>query len=108
MNEILGQVGQIVVDYVRDVLDMNAARRDVRGDKNSVAALLKACQSCISLRLRAVPMNCGCGETFAAQTQSEAFGSPLRASEDKAATSVLGQQALEKFLFAIGGNFESL
>src|SRR5580700_8605566 len=41
VNKILGDVGQIVVDDVRDVLHMNAARCDVRGDENFHAALLK-------------------------------------------------------------------
>jgi hypothetical protein len=91
VNEILSQVGEIVVDDVRDILDMNAARGDIGGNQNLVAALLKAGQRCVSLRLRAVSVNRGSGETFAAETQSEALGSPLGAREDEAAPGFLGE-----------------
>jgi hypothetical protein len=91
VNEILGQVGEIVVDDVRDILDMNAARGDIRGNQNLVAALLKAGQSCVPLRLRTVPVDRGRGETFATETQSKALCSTLGARKDEAAPGFLGE-----------------
>jgi hypothetical protein len=42
MDEIFGELREIVVDDVSDVVDVDAARGDVGGDENVIATLLKA------------------------------------------------------------------
>ena len=42
MDEILGNVGKIVVDDVGDVLNVYAARGDVGGDKDAILPALEA------------------------------------------------------------------
>jgi len=42
VNEIFGELREIVVDDVSDIVDVDAARGDVRGDEDVIAALLKA------------------------------------------------------------------
>src|SRR6267143_1622470 len=57
--------GKIVVDDVRDVLHVNPARSQVRRHQHAVAPLLESRQRRSALRLRAVAMNHGRGESLA-------------------------------------------
>src|SRR5579864_6950021 len=42
VDKILGDLRQIEIDHVRDVLDVNPARSDIRRDQHSEASLLKS------------------------------------------------------------------
>ena len=57
MDEILSHLGQVVVDDVGDVVHVQAARGDVRGDQHLITAFLKSAQGRVALRLRAVAVN---------------------------------------------------
>ena len=57
MHKILGNFGQIEVDYVCDVGHVEAARGDIRGDEHAVPTLREVAESLVALRLRAVAVN---------------------------------------------------
>ena len=82
VNEILRDLGQIVIDDVGDVLHMDTARGEVGGDEDPDAALLKRRQCGHALRLRAVAVNHGGGEAIAiealaAVSYTHLIGSPF-------------------------------
>src|SRR5437879_473997 len=108
VDKILGYFGQIVVDDVRDVLYVNAARSEIRRHQDAEAALLEPGQSRGALRLRAVAMNHGGGEASAVQTLGNPFGSALGSRKHQALSLFLGQQALQHFLLAVHGHFKRL
>ena len=108
VNEILRDVRQVVVNHVRDVLDVNAAGSEVGGYQDAVAPLLESREGGDALRLRAAAVNHGSGEAVAVQGDGQALGSALGAREDEAAAGFLGEQAMEQRQLAIGGDFESL
>src|SRR5579863_2439975 len=74
VDEILRIIRQIVIDDVRDVLHVNAARGHIGGHQDAIAALLESCECRVALGLRAVAMNHGCLKTFANQIIGEPFG----------------------------------
>src|ERR1700738_2345556 len=53
MDEVFGHFGQVKIDDVRNVLDVDAAGGDVGGDQDAVAALLETGQGGVALRVRA-------------------------------------------------------
>src|ERR1700677_1436485 len=57
MNEVVRCVRQVVVDDVRNVLNIDAARRNVGGNQDAVLTVLKALQRCRTLRLAAVAVD---------------------------------------------------
>ena len=54
VDEIFGQRGQIVIDDVRNALDVQSAGGHVGGYENAVIAFLESAQGLVALRLRAV------------------------------------------------------
>src|ERR1044072_6051988 len=54
VDVVFGSLGHVVVDYVRDRVNVYAARGDVGGDEDARAAVLEAAQCGLALRLRAV------------------------------------------------------
>src|SRR5829696_891028 len=54
VDVVLGRLGHVVVDDVRDRLHVDAARRDVGGDEHARRAVLEAAQRGLALGLRAV------------------------------------------------------
>src|SRR5271157_981264 len=83
MDEVLSVLGQIVIDDVGDVLNVDAAGSQIGRDQHAMASLLKSEESGAPLGLRAVAMNHGGGETVASQILGEAFRPALRACEDE-------------------------
>ena len=67
VNKILRHFGQIIVDDVRNVLNVNATRSQIGRDQDAIATLLKSGEGRIPLRLRAVAMDHRRGEPFAIQ-----------------------------------------
>ncbi len=107
MHEVLGQLGHVVVDHVRDVLHVDAACRNVSGHQNAMPAFSEAAQSGVPLRLRAVAVNLRGCVARAAQAVGKPVGSMLGAHEDEeAALLVLPQQMLEQFLLVVLRDFK--
>src|SRR6267142_421312 len=77
VDEVLRHFGQIVIDDVRDVLHVNPPRSQVRRHQHAEPPLLKSRQCRGALRLRAVAMNHGRGESLAIQALGNSFGSAL-------------------------------
>ncbi len=98
MDEIFRVLGQIVIDDLRDVLDVDAAGSEVGRDQDSMASLLKSEKSGISLGLRAIAMNHGGGESIAGQIVGQALGPALGAREDEAAAGFFCEQTVEQIL----------
>jgi hypothetical protein len=84
MNEILRDVRQIVINHMRDILHVNAARSQVRSDQNPDASLLKSSQSCRALRLRTPAVNHRSSDSFAVQAFRQPLGPVLGAHENQA------------------------
>src|SRR6202021_321205 len=57
VDEVVRGIGQVVVDDVRDVVDVDAACGYVGGDEDAVTAGSKALESGGALRLAAIAMN---------------------------------------------------
>ena len=53
-------------------------------------------------------MDHGGSEPLAVQILGKPFGSALGAGEDETAARFLGEQAVQHFLFSVGGNFKGL
>ena len=108
MDEVLRDIRQIVIDHVRDILHVNAARSQIRGDQHSNASLLKSSQGRRALRLRTSAVNHRGSNSFAVQALGQPLGPVLRAHENQAASLFFSQQAVQHSEFPIARNFESL
>src|ERR1700733_7690467 len=106
MDEVFRHFRQIVVDDLRDFVDVNAARRDIGGDEDAETPLLESREGGGALRLRAVAVNRGGGEAFASEAQDETIGSALGAREHEATSLVLREQTAERIELAIGRDLE--
>ena len=91
-----------------DVLDVNPAGSQIGSYQNAVATLLEPGQRSSTLGLAAIPVDHGRGKSVAHQISGDSLGSPFRACENQAEPGLPCQQALQHFLLAIGGDFESL
>ena len=109
MDEVFGDIRQIVVDDMRDVLNVDAASGDVGGYQDAVLPALKAGEGGGPLRLRAVAMNHRGVDALAVETLVDAFGAALGARENKATAAFVVEQIEEHVWFAVfQGNFEGL
>ena len=82
MDKVLGHLGQVVVDHVRDVVDVQATGGHVSCDQHLIASLLKSAERSVTLGLRTVAVNHRRGKTFAYQFLSQPFCASFGASED--------------------------
>src|SRR5438128_4115338 len=73
----------VVVDHVGDALDVNPARRDVRGDEHLVSPAPEARERRLPLALAAVPVDPRDVETRLADLAGHPVRAPLRADEDE-------------------------
>jgi hypothetical protein len=108
VNEVLGDFGQVVIDDLRDVLHVDAARSDVSGNKDANATLLKTGERCVALRLRTIAVNHGNVEAIAIESPRKTVCSALGAREDQNASRFLTKQAHEHLHLFVGRNFEGL
>src|ERR1700728_2905250 len=108
MNEILRDVRQVVINHVRDVLHVNAARSQIRRDQHANASLLESSQGRGALRLRTSAVNHGGSNPFAVQTFRQTLGPVLRAHENQASPFFFRQQAMQHSEFPIARNLERL
>ena len=79
----------VVVDHVGDSLDVNPARRDVRGDQDLVPSAPESGEGGLSLALAAVPVDPRDVETRLADLAGHPVRAPLRADEDEDGNHVL-------------------
>src|SRR6516164_7837033 len=108
VNKVLSHFGQIVIDDVRDVLNVDAAGCYVRGDQHPEAPGLEACQCGVALRLRAIPVNHGGVDAIAIEFLGDALGAALGARKNETPARLFRQKTMEQILFAVGRNFKRL
>jgi hypothetical protein len=84
MDIVVGCAGRIEVDDVRDVVDVEPARGDVRGDQGGDSARLELCERTLARVLGHVPVQHGGPEIVPAEElASELLGTVLGADEDQ-------------------------
>src|SRR5271157_666773 len=93
MNKVLGNLWQIIVDDMRNIRDVDAARGDVRRHQDLELTLVEAVQGPGALRLGAVAVNHGRRKSVAHQALGQAFGPALGARENQG-LSLLGVEKL--------------
>ena len=96
VDVVLGHVGDVEVDDVRERLDVDAARGDVGRDEDAVAPLLEAGQRLRALRLRAVAVNALAGDALLQERLGQPVGAVLRAREDEHVLDLAALQELEQ------------
>ena len=108
VDEVLSHLGQVVVDDVSDVFNVDAAGREVRGNQDAEASLLKAFESRGALGLRTIAMNHGGVDAQAREAIGNAIGAALGARENEAEAGFAGEQAAEHVRLAVKRDFERL
>ena len=101
VNEIFGDLRQIVVHHVRDPIYVEASGRDVGGYQNAIRASLKAAKSLVALTLAAVPMNGSGLDATVGQPSSQPLRSVLRPGEHEKRAFVLFQKTMEEREFLV-------
>ena len=89
VHVVLGLRGQVVVDDVRDAVDVDAAGDDVGGDEHAVGAVLEAVERVLALRLGAVGVDGRALDAAALQVLADPVGAVLGAGEDEHAVELL-------------------
>src|SRR5690349_533672 len=83
VNVVLGDHGQLEVHDVRQVLDVEAARRDLRCDEDRRPAGLEVIQRLDPLALALVAVDRGRGDAVALELLGEVVGAVLGPGEDE-------------------------
>ena len=96
VDKVLRFLGQIVVDDVRHVRHIDAARRNVGRHQHAVRAVGKALQRGNTLRLGAVAVDARRVVAHAAQPIGQPVRAMLGAGEDQEAALMLAQQVLQQ------------
>src|SRR5438067_9673782 len=96
VHVVLRHVGQIEIDDVPDLRDVDAARRDVGRDQDPRASRAKAVERMVPLRLRTVPMDDRHPVPGPRQRLREAVGAALGAGEYQRRKLVLFEQGEEQ------------
>src|SRR6185437_747742 len=81
----LGQIRQLVIDHMRDAVDIDAAGGDVGGDENARFAVAKAGKRTLARGLRFVAVDRLRANPAARQLLSDPVGAVLGAGEDEGA-----------------------
>ena len=89
MHVVFGLFGHVVVDDVRDRINVNAARGDVCGDKHARLAFAEAAQGRFAFTLRAVCVDAIGFVLARAENVREAFSPAPRARKDEHALEVV-------------------
>jgi hypothetical protein len=96
VDVILGLIRKVKVDYERDLLDVDAAGRDVRRHEHTVKPGLKAVQRGLALRQRAIRVKLGGRVTHFANLLGYLAGPVTGAGEHKNRAILGTQQVTEK------------
>src|SRR5580700_2754985 len=92
---------QFKIYHMRQLADIQSARRDVGGDEYPHATLLEITQGTRTCGLRFVAMDSGARETIARQALGEPIGAVLGASEHQRLLDISsGQQACQQRVLA--------
>ena len=83
MDIVLGMLRHVVVDHVADLLDVDAARGDIGGHHDFVAAVAKSVERLLALALGAVGMQHRDGMALLVQPARDAVGAVLGAAENQ-------------------------
>ena len=83
VDVVLGLERQLVVDDVREVLDVEAARSHVRGDEDLDEAAAEGLQGAGPLLLAAVAVDRGAADAAPVQVRGQPAGADLAAGEDQ-------------------------
>src|SRR5688572_11529748 len=82
VDVVLGHVGNVEVDDVRQRLDVDAASGDVGGDEHAKATVLESLERTSALRLRAVAVDALARDSAPLEEVGEPVGPVLGAGED--------------------------
>ena len=83
MDVRIGSVGHVVVDDVRDAVNIETARRDVGGDHDLEVSRFESLQSLFALSLCAVAVQARGAETRVADLPRHFIGAMFRPREDQ-------------------------
>jgi hypothetical protein len=81
VDVIFGRRGHVIVDNVRDGIDVNTARGDVGRYQHACSSVTEFAQGCFPLRLRAIGVDAVHAVISRFQDVREAFGAAPRARE---------------------------
>ena len=96
VDVVVGDVRDVEVDDVRQVLDVDAARRDVRRDEDLGRPVLEPGERLRALRLAAVAVDALAGHAVAHELVREAVRAVLRAREHEGALEVAALEQREQ------------
>ena len=85
MNKVFGYFRDVVIDYMRNMLYIDAARGHVGSDENAMTAFGEALERLVALRLRAIAVNLRGRVTGANEAAGYAICTMLGANEDQEA-----------------------
>ncbi len=105
MHVVLGDARQLVVDDVGQVVDVEAARRDVGGDQHAHRAGLEGCQRLAAVLLALVAVDRGGVDAFALEPGGQPRGAELGADEHQHLRHRrIVEHPLEQVALAVGGD----
>ena len=90
VHVVLGHVGQLVVDYMRQLIDIDAAGRDVRGHQYTDAAVLEAVEGFGPCILTLIAVQGSGGESVGFQLFAQPVGTVFGPREDQYLAPVVG------------------
>jgi hypothetical protein len=93
---VLGGVRHVVVDDVRDLVNVDAASDNVGGDEHAGVATLEAVERPLALRLATVAVNSGRRDARLLQNAMHAVGTVLGAREDEHTVKVSALEQLNE------------
>jgi hypothetical protein len=86
MNEVFRYLRNVVVNYMSNMLHIDAACSNVGCDEDAMTAFGEALEGLVALRLRTIAMNLRRRVSSANETAGYAICTVLGANEDKEAT----------------------
>ena len=89
VDVIFGHVGQVKVDDVRQLINVNAARRDIRRDEDTHRSVLEGSDGPVALTLALVAVDCAHLQTTGGEVFGDAICPALGPREDQCADHVV-------------------
>ena len=96
VNVVINVSGEIVVDNVGDVGDIETTSSDSGGDQDGASAVAEELQSTLTLALSAVTVNRGRWELLVDQEVGEGVGHALRLDEDQGEATSVGVEDIQE------------
>ena len=103
MHVLLGDLGEIVIDHVRDAVDVDATGRDIGGDQDRDVAVLEALERTLTRALGLVAVDGGGADVRSVELLDELVRPVLGAREHERAVDALGAEDMleERTLVAL-------